>query len=1116
MRPLVNHAFLLSLVFLLLAACQKETVSKGENAPAVVVDDSAPTPKKNEIVAARGQGPLLADWTKALERTSLDLRIRRPSIEDRNAFMNLTNEVLVFLRSAKSVDERKPYLSAFVAAYLYGCDNDGKGCNYSNYFSSHPAVSSIGVIAADDAGDDIVLRYRILRTAFSSQNVDVENVALMVAYLRTAARYEAHLATLQDKNSKNRLLQHQEIVDQLLIDLTNPAKAVRIDRTMMASLADGFHVWDFDRARRQDTATREALVLKVVASEILDKDKLAKAYQDITEKPGNLAGKLTTFLKDRPTTAKTLGLETNLPHNLTTVILENLWLNRMTLSEAKIFWDQYMKSVPEKDWSIAKRKAQFELLAYVKNRLFVTSQDVNNILITFFQSPGRFVTADAFGEALKEALTGQVMWSEAIARFILLQNFNDQNLRLGHTRDKIDSDLTFFFAGLNRNIKLLSTYPSMLIMSYHLARLKFSLKLFTWGGVVKIEAGKILDWFFQGSLFPWLPYGSDKTPLSKSEIALVYHYALELGAISGGGIDIKTLFQMMTEQMVGPLREEVNTMTRQFTRAYDNNPRINEFYQICDSLKKARNTGAPWPRLQSNLVELKKYSYLGLPQGSNGSLSLHPAFHGAWQYFETPEGTYRRLDTSFEIVRTEFTPAIDLLDLYANITRSFWSRHESPAAVQPKYDEVQAQYASLKSLRKSFYSLMFKLTDRIGKCGETIVKSEIEAQAYAVKGLIAHFKDVYRSMNEARHSKGNLNAVNGRFGFKKSVKMAGLSSHEAALGFTVNSYRVSRLQLFLRVASIFENGYKDGENTVAPLFAPGSFIIADRMKDAGVVWNEREVIVDWYPTEDEFVTSAFQKVFDPDWEVFDWYSKSGVTTSIGMRLGALAALAKSGPQETDDGIKSLTVSELLRATLEAFRSIDLDETAVQVLNITARLFRGSRYDVAYKLEGVAREKGNQHWMGLLDSTYKLITDDAGGDADNDTIDRGSQGPRIKSGNGAVATFQAHVLSMRSLGEPSLTVPVDIVTALDRYYSSRIDFQLSVAAKTINEAKRLTELRKKVPQVFPTWRVFSDQPDPQVPVLSRAAIEIFDGKIRELSNDFGYSIPAEFSEAERTY
>lgn len=1070
------------------------------------------------LTDSRDKGTLLGIWQKRLATESMDNELRNGTAKDRESFYKLSQDVLAEVQAIKpevngQADEiRAAYLAAFTKAILGGCDQDLGGCRYIRLFRQNPTtipmiIEVVKQAPAIQSEADLRNHYQLLRLAHVYLN-QRENSELTRHFLASAAEYELLLQKSRDPNDQKRLDSHREIIDQLLLDLSSTTKTPVLDPQVVQVLADKFGIWKFDRPRTQTNSTRDRVLLQLTARRLFEGNELQNRLAEIAASPEALGRKLAPTILSRPKIGESVGLTTDVPKTLTTFLLESLWMKKLTIEEARVFWEKSLEGKSDAERLALVQTMKRDLLNYSRNRLFVTAQDVNKILIDFFQSSGRFSTADAFQEALKESVRGQVMWADATNRFETLNTFHDQNFRGYDNTDQTTKDLTFFFAGIDRNIKLTSTYPSMLVMCYHLARLKFSLRIMTWFGVFKIEAGKILEWFFNGELAPWLPYGTDKRPISKSEMLLVFHYAAELGVLEGGGVNIATLFQMMNEQMLGTLREDVSKINRAFRTKFETASRVTEFRQICEEQKRRNAAGSKvYASTRMPIEHLEHYALMGFPQGGGGNLFLDETFFEAWTFWETErEITMMRLDDNLETLRLELSPKIEMFELYRDIAKAHLERH-MVSSRQASLNAINAQIQPLKELRKETYSRIFRIHNSISDCSENLLRGEIDSQAHVIRGLMAHFRLVHRAMAERR--KTGAAGVGREFAFNNKFDIDGLAQHERLLGYSQDSYRMSRVQALLLVTDILQNGYRDGGRFVGPIRDKNSIIIPDRVQNFNQSLREKELNMPWRESESEFIDHGIQLVFNHRDHVLSWADRANRQMAFIMRMESLVALAKAGPQETSEGVQQFKVQDLLKSHLTMLKALEGDEMMAYVLNTTAR-FRLPYLEQV--MNDYAWTKGSREWLGLFDYLYEMLAADRLGDLVSDD----NQQRRGLSRIGPQLEFSLHRSAMRSLGEPALRIPSDTMDMLNNFYSRRIDTQLSYLTQVLKESKRLEALRAERPQNFPSWRLYTNRPAPKVPILGTSPVDRADGELREMAKAYGYKIPAEYEQAVKSH
>ncbi|CAN5498800.1 hypothetical protein BH10BDE1_BH10BDE1_24070 [soil metagenome] len=1064
-----------------------------------------------EISALRKNAPdFVARFKVRLDLSKLEVEVRSQSAEQRKELFAYVEQAALQIEALETGDaSRKKILSIFMNAMTEGCSETLSNCRYPTLFRANPGTVTLLLAAADDAKSNLRLRYRILGLTFASVARRNEP-RLAVAYLEMAEAYETELLKKDDLKSRQMLQQHREIIDQSMMQLKESySQETKPALTLLSRLETGMDIWNFDRPRRTESLAREETVLTLVASKLFEKDSdHAALAKQIALTKADSRSAFPKLAKVALPARKALGIREALPENTVTFLFDNIWMSRLSQNEADIIWKAYLTSLNLADGSFTvRRDAQAQLLNYGRTRLLLSAKDANSILTDFFNTKGKFATADAFREGLKESIKARTMWADSIRRFEALRQFNDRNLRSSNEDDPAVKDLDMFFASIDRNINLLSTYPSMLVMSYHLARLGFSLKLQTWTGTLEIRAGQILDWFFDGVLDPWMAYGNDTRALSKSEISMVFYYALEMGTLTDGGVNLEHLFKMLTEQMVGPLRADVEKIDDGFRTSFETDPTSGEFYRLCTQIEAmpAGPTVTPVPVI--NLEALQNFSMAGLPQAFGAGKFMHPTFAAGWNLFETERKvTKMKLDENLEVLRLELTPKITRLRTLARVTDDFAIRHERPDH-DALMTAIELKIQPLEALRKRVYTRIFKLIKQTSACGEKLVQTELKAQEHVIQGLASHFRDVHKAMKALR-AKSNVknnesSPIHREFGFANKVSLPGLAEHEQALGFNNDSYRLSRLQVLLRIAEVLEQGFNDRGTKVLPRREKGAITLPARLRDIDESWRSMNLRLDWNSDVDEFVTDGIQQVFDPKTGFIRWSNLNLLGASAQLRIRSMSALAKAGTVETDSGPQRIETKEVIRETLVMERWLEVDASSMwtSVLNMTGQF---TRVDLAVMLDDFAWEKSSHAWLGSLDYAFEQIAKDklgegtgAGGDGESS---------RYTRRNGPLAELKKHSLIARTFGEPTLKIPATTMTQLTDLYTKSLDVQMNLVGEFIAESKKLEPAKLANPAIFPSWRMYTSRKSPEVPLLAESATEVFRSQTAEYSRQTGYKMP----------
>lgn len=1097
----------LFLTILFLAACTHEDSArrKHEAAPAPADQETRLTGRSSEnaAVLARLNPPeLLARFKSQVDRTHLNLELRKQTSAERMELYRSLVDAAEFAAASPAADlTRIEILKVFSEIVLDGCGVRLEGCTYVSLFKGNSGAVTLLLALADQPGIDVTKRYRYLSLAFALVGQD-DDPRIAMAYVKTAASYEAALRKGGDVRA---LEQHLEIFDISFAKLRQTLNSERLG-DLFSDLENTFDIWNFGRERNSETASREEALFGLVAGRMLQDPKAFPSQIEKLQK--NPESAFVKFRKVPLASRKAFGLKDELPANLANFLYDSTWTGRMTIAEANILWQAFLNSMDSSSRLSAERDAREDLLNYARVRLLLSAKSANAVITDFFSTPGKFVTANAFQEGLKESVRAQMIWTDAKKRFEILRSFNDKNLRSAKMEDPVNQAVDGFFGSIDRNIKMLSTYPSMLVMTYHLARLGFSLKIRTWRQTFSIESGQILDWFFDGALDPWMPYSDDDRRLSKSEISMVFYYALEMGVLSEGGVDLETLFKMLTEQMSGPLRLQVERMSDAYRTTYETSPLATEFHRIC-MVNAQRAKGEPIKiSTPMEIVNLTYFATLGVPEGVGSVRFIHPVFQAGWSFFESERVvTSQTLDENLELIRLELTPRIDRLRMLSRLSGDYLVRHESVER-EKTLASIDQKILPLEKVRKQFYTQVFNLIKQNGNCGEELIQNELASQLHVIKGLATHFREVHAAMLKHRATSIDALAINKKFGFDGKIDLAEISKHELGLGFNSEMYRVSRLQILLRIKSLLEDGYSDSKTNYPARRTKGSVLLPARLRDIPSSWREEILRLDWNDDAEQFVANGIQQVFDPRTGFINWSSLNSFGLSVQARVRGMTALAKAGTVQTDDGGQRMKPSEIMRMTLAMEKWLEIEGTEwMNVLTITGEF---TRLRAASVLDMFAWEEASRTWMGSLDMMFKFLHKDKLGVLEGSPGDKRSE--RYTRRLGPRADFIKHTEITKTVGEPTLKIPASTMNELTALYRSRVDEQLNLAAEALRDITELEQRKAAAPDKFPSWRFYSSRPAPKVPLLSNSEFEAFRLEVSELVRQTAYGVPEPVNDA----
>ncbi|MBK7892001.1 MAG: hypothetical protein IPJ84_14535 [Bdellovibrionales bacterium] len=461
-----------------------------------------------------------------------------------------------------------------------------------------------------------------------------------------------------------------------------------------------------------------------------------------------------------------------------------------------------------------------------------------------------------------------------------------------------------------------------------------------------------------------------------------------------------------------------------------------------------------------------------------------------------------RLDENLEIIRLEYTRTLERIQHIERMIKTHLERHQS-AGREQTLASMRASIAPLEELKKQVYTRIFRINKTISRCGEMLARAELNAQKQILVGLDSHLRDIHRAMSKARNA--GFSGVGKDFGFAGKVALPGLEEHEAKLGYTTETFRASKLQLLLRARSILENGFsKANGEVVQPMRDQNSIQIPARLRDVTESLRSEVINIEWSDSEEQFANRGIRLIMPDRDALFHWPEFNSTVISIRSRIRSLTALTKAGLQETDDGPQSFSTQDLIRSTLEMENWLEMDATWKRVLNLTGRY---SRFSLDSMLDTFAWGGADHTFYGLLDNLFKQITADKLGENQGDV-----ESTRYRNRIGVISEFADQATTIKALGQPMLAIPTETLHDLDQLYRRRVDAHLESMATFLTIARQLEDRRARSPEAFPSWRIFSSRPTPQVPILRATLVENYRAEIAEMGRQSGYVVPEAFIRA----
>ena len=1038
-----------------------------------------------EVTAEQLQTPagLKAQVSSALDPEVLgNERFSRAETGRKN--LTLLNEALLLLLEGAKGKPLTTDLAKAAADYkrslLAGCSIELKSCSQLEYFQTDSRSARIALELAERESS-LDEAYRLMRVAYSLQGRR-ELKELDAAYLKRALPYYRQIS--KDGARRGSAKEHLELMTQIL------SRATSHELPIDSKTIDDLKPWDFVTGAEPELMQVKELALRITLKKgIYSKDKgLDPAFKsridELAKLDGSLSQKIAQIEKEMPGVLKVLALEGGVPTDENFYIFENLYLERIDSARASHLWDSTRRSTD---------MARKSLLEYTRLRLAISLFAANREFQKFFKAKGQFNSSSVLAEGLKKGRDVADLWRDDLRRLSRLADFGERHL---DDKTRGAQEMKFFFAGIDRNVKFLSTYPSMMIVIYHLARLNFSMEQTFVDRAVKLDAGQIMRLYFNGTLSPFLYFSDDNEPLRQAEVMQAYAFALRTGALASAGISNKEFFRLVIKQMLGNDRVKVGQLIAALDAKFSHDPNYSGFLSDCESLK---TTGKL--RSQSPLETLQYYVALGFPHTSGYPEAMSPKLMRAWDFFDTDTNiTKWQMDEYLEIVRLDYSPRIDQITVLIDLLEQTL-KETSPATAEAEIKEVRAMLGPDIELRRSFYKRIFSNYRTIGPCMDKAVEQEDNGQRFIVRMMTAHLREVHAEMQKLRASgAGPAPSATFNLGSDPRMPVAGLKSYETvnSLGVAPDFYRFSRLQVLLRMKLALEHGAKTASGDEPAMRIPGSLVLPEGGV-RGVKDDLKNSFMELSYNDDveSFVAMGLSKMFARVEPLTHWWDLSDVFGALTRRFNFLAALYKTGEVETAAGAKErLSAKDFIESSL---RSATVAELGPEWQDVLRKIGRDDRFRHYQNLIGLAYGKSDNKPMGLADYAFLRSRKELlGAHVDRNEMEedenQGGETRRAAAGDerrpGILRAAKDYFKSKRALGGTAFRLPPEAIDRLERFYADRADLDLAMQAELIATARAI-EAKPQAAEALPRWRYsLRNLGASPVPILSETSLESF--------------------------
>ena len=1084
----------------------------------------------------RGARPLLMgeskDGSEAALLTSDALSDpKKLALPETRAALSRLNKFI--LKSLQSGNSEQKLLEQYQAAALKGCDEALKGCTTLPFFKTDVSTYEIVRLIAQRE-QDLAKKYRLLRYAYDAVPYGQDTAALDADYLEQAAAYDKSLGDESgDKPSVLRKL-HLELVAQILNTIAADPK-----RVLSQAVVDSFKAWNLDKSASEHwNEITEQLRLISVRRRELTAGKGEEMARELMKRPAGLESSIKSTLDRYPRAFRNLGLNTKLSPGVELFVLEALWAGVIDLKSA----DELIQQQIGQDARKAESVRQL-VLDYARLRLAITVFEVQAKMTAFFTGDHNLTGDTVLEKGLNEAARHNAIWLTTHSKMALLKGIFDRSLRIVDNRlgadqkspkTPVQKQLEDFFAGLNRNVKIMSTYPNMLLIAYQMAQLKFETKVVSWTGVINIDSAQVLTWFFDGIFGPWLAFSDDPMPLNSTEILSVFSFMFRTGLLDDAGISTESFLRLVASQYLDQPRSAIEAVLDNMNVRFDGSTDFALARKTCETIKKMPNGKiTPLPMQQVGIDSLRNFTGYGIPRKlMHGEKTHNPLMTALVGVIAKDTGMlpntitldYFGMDEFYERVRLDYNRRVERLQTLSRLALAHVKDAEGEAVARGLSVKVDAILTPYTVVSAKFYEKMYMLNQEIIGCMTKLIRHEMDSQLFVLSELRKHFTAVHAKMKALRAASTdaqaapalmqelNLSAPGASLPTDAPRSFAAsLRHHESQLGYTKDYYRFSGPQLLLRVKQILEGG-------ASPMRAPGTFRVSDSVETFNKDVRNWATEISYQENVASFVQVAMRKsirigVNDTLGKegLLYWWDLMDMAQYLDYFHYSIASMLKAGkvPTKVCNGKPCeekvfFGAKEAARFAIEIADILELTREWIDMLN-TIGLDSRVGYDLFYK-DVTMRSTGDEA-LGLLDNVFKHVRSGVLGMKGDMPGEQNQQlNPREKRINEAKTYF----ITMRGAGTHSFPAVGRFDRLFDDYYDDLVRREFEPLRDLIRESNRIEEDASSRGIRLPTWRFTVGRDWGKVPVLSRIQREGYRSDLYDLQRETQRPIPEDIA------
>jgi hypothetical protein len=453
-------------------------------------------------------------------------------------------------------------------------------------------------------------------------------------------------------------------------------------------------------------------------------------------------------------------------------IVDQLFRGHWNVDDASLFWTSISSESADNNVRIEKkRKLLVTIEKYMKFQIVRMVVRTNDFMGNTFSDPDS-TSGSMFRDAVEKSESIGNVWRDLLTQIRDFETFTKRYAKESDPSRELEEyrRLERAYANMKKNISILAVYPNMLVLSYIMAKERFSMQIRTWFGIFTLDAELIINWLFaqisDNPPRPWFNFGNEDKPIKKYENLYSFFFALktkvfdtisEALARNGKNIEInpKEFLKVLVEKFTNTDRVAMRDYVNRVESAFRANSEYNATLQLCSEeqrVERERAEGNSSPRppvytpVKISFDKASSYTFIG--RGNYGDDMSTAPVQNFYKLIHSQQLAIIRIFLAGSM--TFLNTMTELMDKHE---REILEKETDPAKKatllaehEKALDEIRASFNEVRDLKRRTYSNLLRRVNETRDCLDTLYRVERRQQGQMYDMMIDHLLSVHQKL----------------------------------------------------------------------------------------------------------------------------------------------------------------------------------------------------------------------------------------------------------------------------------------------------------------------------------------------------------------------------------